>query len=245
MPKKFAFIPARGGSQRIPNKNIIDVCGSPLISYAIRAALDSELFDSVYVNSDSDRILAVSQEHGAVPYKRPAPMGAQEVYIINILQEMANDLSWEDDDVVAVMLPTCPLCQSHDVAEAHSLFLEHGLRHGVVSVATYEVPIQLAHYVNESGVLEPFFKSDYAKSTKSTDHRTGYRYNEGVVFNTVGAFRSQHNLVGKNSIPYVMDGIRSISIDYPYQLEVVRAVMAHCCSPGFEAVKNSPAEEKG
>lgn len=226
MMNTYAVIPARGGSERIPHKNIVDVCGAPLISYIIRAAADSCLFHAIYVNSDSNQILKTAERYGAMPYNRPKYLGEQQVYIINVLQSMIDDLGWKEDDIVAVMLPTCPLCTEADVKNAHTLFTKNGGRHGVVSVSRYEVPIQLAHYENDEGILTPFFCDEYRRSTKSTEHTTGYRYNEAVIFNTVRAFRKQHNLVGENSLPYVMDEIRSIPIDYPYQLELVRAVMA-------------------
>ena len=74
MGKKIAIIPARGGSKGIPNKNLIDVCGKPLIFYTIKRAFESNEFDTVVVSSDSDIILKVSLEinKNIIPHKRPS-----------------------------------------------------------------------------------------------------------------------------------------------------------------------------
>ena len=64
MNKKFALIPARGGSKRIPKKNIINFRGRPLISYAIQTALDASIFDEIYVSTDSDKIAEIALQNG-------------------------------------------------------------------------------------------------------------------------------------------------------------------------------------
>ena len=67
----ICVIPARGGSKRIPRKNIVDFLGAPLISYSVRAALDSGAFERVIVSSDDDEILGVAADFGARTLKRP------------------------------------------------------------------------------------------------------------------------------------------------------------------------------
>ena len=130
-----------------------------------------------------------------------------------------------DDDLAGILLPTCPLRTAEDLRGALKLFIAKGGRIPVVSVTTYETPIQLAHVIGDQGRLEAVFPNDYRRSTRSTDHQIAYHYNEAVVFNTIGNFRCQHNLIGDNPYPYEMPAERSILLDFPFQLKLVRQLI--------------------
>jgi len=94
-----------------------------------------------------------------------------------------------------------------------------------VSVSWYATPIQLAHFIDEENRLMPFFPNDYKKSTRSTDHRRAYYYNEAIIFNKADNLLNQSNLIGDMPIPYIMPPERSILIDYPFQLKMIEALL--------------------
>ena len=221
----IAIIPARGGSKRVKRKNIINIAGKPLISYSIKTALKSGVFDKVYVNSDDDEILSISLEYGAIPYKRPVDYAGDKIYIIDVVKEMIESLEMNKDSSIGVLLATSPLRNTEDICGAYNLFKKKNKKHSIVSVTTYETPIQLAQYKENDGCLQPVFSTEYSCSTRSTDHREVYKYNESIIFNNISNILRQDNLIGVKPFPYFMPPERSILIDYPYQLEMIRLIL--------------------
>ena len=113
--KNICIIPARGGSQRVPKKNIADFHGKPLISYTIKAALKSKLFGKhVYVSSDSQAILDIAKKYGAKPIKRPAKIAKDdspmEAAVFHTLEEVG-----EKFDYIAMLFPNFPLRTEEEI----------------------------------------------------------------------------------------------------------------------------------
>jgi len=225
-PAVYAFIPARGGSRRVKKKNLAYLQGKPLFAHAVKVARNSGLFQKIYVNSEDAEILAVAALLKAEPYRRPQDLAGDQVFIIEVLKEMVRTLRLADTAVLGIMLPTCPLRTVADVQGAYRLFQEAGSNTPVVSVAAFDIPIQLAHFIKADGRLDPVFPRDYRQSTRSTDHQTAYYYNEAIIFNTVGNLLKQTNLIGKRPLPYIMPAERSHLIDYGHQMEIVRLLMS-------------------
>jgi CMP-N-acetylneuraminic acid synthetase len=225
-PAVYAVIPARGGSKRVQKKNLAMIAGKTLLAYAVEVARNCGIFAKVLVNSEDEEILAAAADLAATPYRRPEYFGGDQVFIIEVLHEMIGTLGLADADVLGILLPTCPLRSEADVLEAYRIFLEQGGRVPVVSVALYDTPIQLAQFIVADGRLDPVFPEDYRKSTRSTDHQSAYRYNEAIIFNSVKNLKNQDNLIGQRPFPYVMPPERSIALDYPYQMEMVKLLLA-------------------
>jgi len=222
LKKPIAIIPARGGSKRVENKNITEINGRPLVCYAIDVCLESNIFSEVYVNTNDDAIYDVSQQCGAKAYLRPEEYATDTAYIIDAIKEMINTLGFHGEDV-GILLPTSPLRNANDLINAWSLYQKK--KGSVISVCEYETPIQLAHFVNKNGELEPFFPNDYKTTTRSYGHRCSYRFNGGVVFNCAEQLLKQSNLIGDKPFPYIMPEERSIDIDHPYQLELIKMII--------------------
>lgn len=118
-PQVLAVIPARGGSKSIPRKNIINMCGHPLIYYSIREAHKSKRIDATIVSTDDEEIAVVARECGAdVPFLRPTELAQDSSRDIDFLQHA---LAWVDEnrgwkpDVVAYLLPTSPSRTAEDI----------------------------------------------------------------------------------------------------------------------------------
>jgi len=221
----YGFIPARRGSKRVPGKNLTLVNGRPLIAYTIETAIRSGIFDHVIVNSEDDQILMAAREYGAETYRRPVALASDTTYVIEIIQEMVRTLRLPDTAVMGVLFPTCPLRAVEDIAEAYQLFRANGGSTPVVSVTSYEYPIQLALDIGPDNRLEPAFPEDYRRSTRHNDHKRMYRANFAIIFNIVGALRVQANLIGQRPIPYIMPQERAIDIDDPHQMWVVKTIL--------------------
>jgi CMP-N-acetylneuraminic acid synthetase len=130
MVKALAVIGARGGSKRIPRKNIIDFFGKPLMAWSVRAALESGVFAKVIVSTDDAEIAEVGREYGAeVPFMRErfaddhSPISTVVADAVEILRDRFN----ESYDVVAQIMPNCPLRTAEDIRASLDHFVTHSL----------------------------------------------------------------------------------------------------------------------
>ena len=125
MTKRIAIIPARGGSTRLPRKNIMSLCGRPLIGWTIKAAVDSCLFEKVLVSTDDQEIAAIARDCGAqVPFLRDLyadNYSPSSLATISTLEQA--EAFWEERfEIVAQLLPTCPLRTADDISQAIGVF---------------------------------------------------------------------------------------------------------------------------
>lgn len=166
---KIAVIPARGGSKRIPRKNIRPFGGKPMITYSIAAAMASEVFDRVLVSTDDDEIAKVALAHGAqVPFKRPASLsddytGTTDVmaHAISALQEQGCAPSQ-----VCCIYATAPFVSAQDIREAGAL-MASGRWAYVFSATTYAYPVFRSLQRQPDGSLGMLFPEHF--QTRSQD----------------------------------------------------------------------------
>ena len=125
MSKVVAIIPARGGSKRVPGKNILDFCGKPMIAWSIEAAQKSKLFDAIVVSTDNEEIAKVAIKYGAlVPSLRKiaaddlSPVSEATIHTIEQLESQGLYF-----DVVVQLFAVCPLRNAEDIKKAYSFFL--------------------------------------------------------------------------------------------------------------------------
>ena len=122
----IAVIPARGGSRRVPRKNIRLLLGRPSIAYTIDAALESKVFDRIVVTTDDEEIAAVARDFGAeVPFLRSAAL-SDDVTPVSAATADALDRAGEDYTSVAQLMPNCPLRSADDIRMSFARFLESG-----------------------------------------------------------------------------------------------------------------------
>lgn len=153
--KTLCIIPARGGSKRIPGKNIKDFCGKPIIAYSIIAALQSGIFNEVMVSTDSQEIAAISKEYGAeIPFYRSK--GCSDDYtgladvILEVIQNYENEgIRW---DGICCLLPTAPFVRAEDLKTGSERFLDQNIN-ALVPVVLYSYPIQRALQIDGKGIL--------------------------------------------------------------------------------------------
>ncbi|MBU1052664.1 MAG: acylneuraminate cytidylyltransferase family protein [Proteobacteria bacterium] len=224
--KIYAVICARGGSKRVKRKNVLLVHGKPLIVHTIELSKSCKLFDDVIVNSEDAEILQIAEQLGVTTYKRPGSLALDTIFLIDVIKEMIDSMKLDDSQIIGILFPTCPLRSIEDIENALSLFMENGGDTPVVSVTSYEYPIQVALNIREDNRLEPVFPEDYQRSTRHNAHKKSYHANYSIIFNTVGNLKKQINLIGNDPIPYIMPYERSIDIDEPFQLKIAKALLA-------------------
>lgn len=165
---KFAVIPARGGSKRIPRKNIRPFCGRPMIAWAIDAARASGLFDTVIVSTDDKEIAETAREAGAeVPFMRPAELADDHAGTIPVVAHAA---SWAQQqgwpvEAVCCIYPTAPMISPDDLAEGLKL-LDRGTHDFVFSATDYASPVFRAFLQTENGGVEMLFPEHFGSRSQ-------------------------------------------------------------------------------
>jgi CMP-N,N'-diacetyllegionaminic acid synthase len=117
--KIYAHIPARGGSKRVPSKNLRLLCGKPLISYAIECAKKCALFDDIFVNTDSDALATVAEKYHVNVYRRDAWLGSDEAKGDDVTADFIEKMK---PDTLVMISSVCPLIEPTDVLQAIKKF---------------------------------------------------------------------------------------------------------------------------
>lgn len=152
---KIAVIPARGGSKRIPRKNIKDFCGKPIMAYSIMAAQESGLFDEIIVSTDDQEIATIAQELGAsVPFLRPKELADDYASSLTVIGHVLNALSelGRTADLACCIYATAPFIRVDDLVQSYRLLIE-GDWHYVFGATHYDFPVQRALVKNSSGAI--------------------------------------------------------------------------------------------
>ncbi len=155
---RLAVIPARGGSKRIPDKNIIEFCGRPMIAYALQAAQESGIFDRIHVSTDSQRIADVAEELGfPVEFLRPAELADDFTPIMPVLKNVAETFAaaGQSFDSVCLIMAVNPLLEAKDLVAAAELFDSRAGRNPVMAVVPFPVPVEWAYAAAADGRLVP------------------------------------------------------------------------------------------
>ena len=172
--KKICIIPARGGSERIPRKNIKDFLGKPIIAYSIKAAIDSMLFDEVMVSTDDEEIAEIAKNFGAkTPFLRSKYNSNNFASTVDVLIEVLDwySKSGQKFEYGCCLYPIAPFATPELLAENYiRLFKEKC--DVVFPVLAYSHPIQRALKLNENNKISLFFNQD--QFTRSQDLETTY-----------------------------------------------------------------------
>src|SRR5690554_3236810 len=154
-----AVIPARGGSKRIPRKNIREFAGKPMIAWSIEAALASGCFDRVIVSTDDEEIANVAIEWGAeVPFRRPAELSDDYTGTIPVI---AHSISWmheqgDNPGAVCCLYATAPFVQPQDLKDGYNALKNGQDIDFAFSVTSYAFPIQRALRMTPQGRVSMF-----------------------------------------------------------------------------------------
>lgn len=172
--KNLCIIPARGGSKRIPRKNIKLFMGKPIIGYSIEAALRSGLFDEVMVSTDDEDIAEVARKYGAkVPFSRSAETSNDHAALADVLHEVLDTYqeSGKRFDNMCCILATAPLISSSDIISAYNKLIESDFT-SIVPVVQFSYPIWRSYCMDENGIIT-FNWPEYSKS-RSQDLSPAY-----------------------------------------------------------------------
>jgi len=220
----ICVIPARGGSKRIPRKNIKLLGNKPLISYTIDAAIKSEIFDEIYISTDDNNIIDYAKSKNVLIDERPKNLVGDNVTQVEVISEFIQRKKLLPSDQIASLLPTCPFRTSKDIINAYEIF-KRDISTPLIGVVAYEFPIQLAlSKKNKSNLMTPFFENGY-KKTRSQDIEKTWHPNGAIYLATVEQFLKNNSFFSSTMNTYEMDGLHSYDIDYPWQFEIAQHLL--------------------
>ena len=201
-----AIIPARGGSKRIPRKNLRDFCGQPIIAYSIRTALQSNLFDHVVVSTDDAEIATLAMQYGAkVPFMRPAELAndhASTAAVMHHAVGACRQLGW-DVQRLCCLYATAPFVEVSDLQAGLALLdmLATGaLVQYAFSATRFAFPVQRAIRIDIKGAIEPVWPENIPKRSQDLEH----------LFHDAGQFYWGRNAAFEASLPIFATHSRAV-----------------------------------
>lgn len=211
--KSIAIITARGGSKRIPGKNIKDFCGKPIISYSIQAALESNIFDEVMVTTDSNEIAQIASQYGAkVPFLRSERTSNDFATTSDVLVEVLEEYEKRGEvfETACCIYPTAPFVTARHLVEAQRILKE--------SNADIVMPMVAFSYPPQRGLLK---KSDGSVAmispqyinTRSQDLEPIYHDCGQYYFFSVSQFRQNQNIMRGKIFPIIISELEMQDID--------------------------------
>ncbi len=210
--KAIAIITARGGSKRIPKKNIKEFCGKPIIAYSIRAALDSGIFDEVMVSTDSEEIAEIAREYGAkVPFMRSAKTSDDFATTADVLMEVLERYQeiGRTFDVMSCIYPTAPFVTPQKLQSAYdTLIKEHAVM--AMPVVAFSYPPQRS-YILQGNMLEMKWKENYNK--RSQDLEKMYHDAGQFYMYQVDQYVRLKGQIDQSIVPVIVDEMEVQDID--------------------------------
>ncbi|AWL01242.1 pseudaminic acid cytidylyltransferase [Stutzerimonas stutzeri] len=212
---KLAIIPARGGSKRIPRKNIKPFCGKPMIAWSIEAALQSGCFDRVVVSTDDTEIAEVARQHGAdVPFMRPAELSDDHTGTIPVIRHAIEWFTQQGRTVgqVCCLYATAPFVTAEDLNRGMQV-LQGGDCDYAFSVTSYAFPIQRAIRINGQGRVEMFNPENF--NTRSQDLEEAFHDAGQFYWGRADAWLQGKQIFSPDALPVLLPRHRVQDIDTP------------------------------
>jgi CMP-N,N'-diacetyllegionaminic acid synthase len=218
----LAIIPARGGSKRLPKKNVLDLCGKPLTSWSIEAGLNSKYIDKVVVSSDDDEILRISKQFGVEAIKRPDELASDKSTTFDAIKHTIDNLN--NYDYVVLLQPTSPLRNEKHIDEAIEL-LETKNADAVVSVCEMDHSPLWSNTLPEDNSMSNFLREEVLNK-RSQDLDKYYRLNGAIyICKTNKLLENKGFFLKDNIIAYKMDRESSIDIDEEIDFKIAKLLI--------------------
>lgn len=224
----IAVIPARGGSKRIPHKNIVEFCGRPMIEWTIEAALSCGVFEDVVVSTDSDEIAAVARGAGAsVPFLRAAfaddttPVSVATLWTISEIEKRAS----VSCDVVVQLMPNCPLRRAVDIERIADSFVRRRVP-AMLSCIQFRFQNPWWAFTKEGEHnTEPVARAD-GRTKRSQDLPTTYSPTGAVWIGQLERVRAANSFYCPGHVMEEVPWVAGVDIDDYEELEIARALGA-------------------
>ena len=217
--KSIAIIPARSGSKGLPDKNIKKLYGKPLIAYSIDAALESKMFDTVMVSTDSEKYADIARRYGAkVPFLRSSATSGDNAGSWDVVREVLEDYQklGKDFDTVMLLQPTSPLRTAQDIVRAFELKDKKKAK-SVISVCEMEHSPLWSNTLPDSLSLRGFEKTI---DTPRQQLPTYYRINGAIYLVDTEILYQAGSIYDNNCFAFIMPRDKSVDIDTEFDFRI-------------------------
>lgn len=207
-----AIITARGGSKRIPRKNIKEFCGKPIIAYSIEAALNSGIFDEVMVSTDDEEIARIAESYGAeVPFLRSAEKADDHAPTIEVIKEVLEEYKklGEEFDYACCIYPTAPFITAGKLKTAFETLKSSG-KDALVPVVKFSFPPQRCFVIEDESLKYKWPENEFARSQ---DLEPFYHDAGQFYFQKTKTLIEGHSLVPASTAPFIVDDMEVQDID--------------------------------
>jgi|SaaInlStandDraft_4_1057021.scaffolds.fasta_scaffold45586_2 pseudaminic acid cytidylyltransferase len=215
MTKRLAVIPARGGSKRIPKKNIRNFCGKPIIAYILDTVKKSNIFDVIHVSTDSESIANTVHELGfTVDFMRPSELADDYTPVMPVLKYVHDEYlnrGYEFDQVWSLM-PTSPFIEAEDLIKADKLFIKSGCNYSLWGVSEYQAPVEWAFEREDDGSLVPVQPGKFAIRSQDLEPKY-YDVGSFALFSSKTVVESEGAGSDDKYIGYVLPKYKAVDID--------------------------------
>lgn len=215
----LAIIPARGGSQRIKNKNIIPFCGKPLITYSLDSAKKSGIFDEIHVSTDSAEIAKVAAKSGfPVPFMRDPSLADGYTPLLPVLAWVLDEFAKQGrifTDVCQLM-PTAPLIEASDLKDAYKRFQASDKKHPLIAMSPFPAPVDWAMEIDGAG--HTIAREPEKLMMRSQDLKPCFYDSGAFVFYSASQIRKPDT--SGTYLTYKLPKSRSVDIDDHEDLEM-------------------------
>ncbi|WP_319525417.1 acylneuraminate cytidylyltransferase family protein [uncultured Desulfosarcina sp.] len=210
-PKVLCVIPARGGSKRLPRKNIKILVGLPLIAYTIKAVQNCHSVTDYLVSSEDEEILEYAKKYGApVPFVRPKKLSEDNVRNIDVIYHALKFMENYKNciyDIIVLLQPTCPIRNPMHIDQAVSALVESNLNTVVSVKGPYKKRDPILKAIRDGEIV------DYCDVKDPNDIEPFYLYNASIYAVKRDYFVKHKKLISSRQIPLVMDAFHSVDID--------------------------------
>ncbi len=219
--RRVALIPARGGSKRLPRKNVLDFLGKPIMAWTIEAALETGLFERVVVSTEDDEIAAIGQKFGAEIDRRDPSLATDQARVVDVCLDFLNREEEQGRiyDVLCCLYATAPLRNAADIAATLAL-LSPGVCDFSKAVTHYGMPPHQALKLGEDGSVTPMWPD--LVNERESDIGELVVDNGSTYTVSVPAFRQEKGFYGPGLRAHIMPRTRSQDIDEALDLEIAK-----------------------
>ncbi len=211
VPNVLGVIPCRGGSKRLPRKNIKILAGLPLVGYTIRAAQQSKSLTDYLVSSEDKEIIKIAKKYGApVPFIRPAELATDDVRNIDVVDHALKFMENKNGiiyDIIVLLQPTCPIRDIRHIDLAVEMLANSDLDTAVSVKGPFKKRDPILKAIR-NGILEDYIPVDDIRNVESF-----YLYNAALYAVKRNYFIQHKKLISFRQVPLVMDQFHSIDID--------------------------------
>jgi CMP-N,N'-diacetyllegionaminic acid synthase len=227
--KVLALIPARGGSKGLPRKNIIDLCGRPLLGWPVMAAKHSRYVDRIVVSTDDAEIAAIARQQGAeVPFLRPEALAADDTGSYVVIEHALSVLQDRGEifDYLILLEPTSPLTEAGDIDKAlEMLDSRRDLADSIVGVSRVEAAHPVFDVViGENGLIKPWLGGDFSVFRRQ-DISELYFLDGSLYASDVAILLKENGFYHDRTLPYVTSKWQAFEVDDKIDLIIVEALL--------------------